>query len=244
MASLDNFPKPRNIDDSDSDEDRERKNKKDDFIKLLRGRFESADDIDYSVSFLPTTVRSPVLQMRAVPYEYKDIFTVFMGTIRPSYTKERWEKDLTHWREIMKCQSFVDIEIMPMMSEGKMRDATDSLDAIPKIEKAIEKLNQLEDKAPIRLVCLGNGFSNFIYDAITFLLREWKNSDGSTRTEKHLEFVTCGDTRNTDLCNYCRWLTVSKVCTAVDFYNTMEYHPFGFIAPNYPSNERKNKGHQ
>jgi hypothetical protein len=109
----------------------------------------------------------------------------------------------------------------------------DSTDAIPKINQLLELANQLPAGQMLRIICLGTGYSGFLYEAITYLLQEWTEPGGALRGNKLLQFITSGDTENRDLCDFCQWLCISGVCQYVTYYNTKQYHPFGFAKAQY-----------
>lgn len=188
-------------------------------------------------SFIPSQLRSNVLVMKAEPLNRSKMVTLFVGTIRVNYTDMMWREDVDQWKKHFGPEphnTYFEIDLLPVrQATGETLDQMNSRDAIPKIEQAMVSLNQVEKESFIRIVCLGTGFSQFLYEAIQFILSEWKNPDGTDRKDKHLQFVTSGDTKNNDLCSFCRWLCVSGVCKTVEFYNTKEYHPFGYCAASY-----------
>jgi hypothetical protein len=206
-----------------------------DLAKELRKKARQSDEPDSThLSFIPQVLRSPVLLMKAQPLQMKQMATVFLGTIRINYTEDMCKQDIEQWKLTFGNQTYFEIVILPMLSStGDVKDQVNGRDAIPKIEEALKGLNHLPDHEYIRIVCLGTGYSKFLYESITFLLKNWQKPDGTIRSEKHLQFVTSGDTKKNDLCNFSRWLCVSGICATVEFYNTREYHPFGFCAEAY-----------
>jgi len=122
---------------------------------------------------------------------------------------------------------------IPLLPLSEAHNLLDSTDAIPKIENALQVINMLPNGELIRVVNLGTGYSHFLYEAITYLLKEWKDSDGAPRTAKYMQFITSGDTAENSLANFCQWLCVSGLCENIEFYNTRKYHPFGYCSAEY-----------
>lgn len=124
----------------------------------------------------------------------------------------------------------MEIPLLPVIAQsGDVKDSLDARDAIPKIQAALNTLNVLND-TKIRIVILGTGCAHFLFEAITYVLKEWHHN-----YPKQVQFFTSGDTGNSDFSKFCQWLCISKVCETIEFINTMDYHPFGFCATAYNS---------
>lgn len=141
-----------------------------------------------------------------------------------------WKYDCEHWMQHFGNQRYSYIQILPL--EG--RDAINDRDAIPKIEQALSDINQLPAGEKIRVIVMGTGHSAFLNDALTYLLREWKEpNNGLPRKGKYMQFITSGDTKDRDMSDFCQWLCVSGACENIEFYNTMHYHPFGYCSAEF-----------
>jgi len=186
------------------------------------------------MSFIPAVQRSNVLLMKSKALEVENMTTLFIGSIRQNYTRPMWDADVQKWMSKLGTQRYYYIILQPW---GE-RDAMDSTDAIPKMEQALLDINTLPAGEKIRVIVLGTGHAGFLFDALSYLLREWKNSTGTARTGKYLQFITAGDTEKRSWCHFCQWLCISEVCETVEFYNTMSYHPFGFCSAEYKNKHK------
>jgi len=183
------------------------------------------------LSFIPQQLRSNVVLMTSQPLRTDVMNTLFVGTIRPNYREEMWASDVQKWQNHLGVQPFLEIKMIPVNTPPYHE--LDAADAIPKIEPALNHMNKLEDNACIRIICLGTGYAAFLYKAITYLLKEWRNRDGTLRSNKYMQFYTSGDTAKNDIFNFCKWLCISGTCENIEFYNTQDYHPFGYCKPEY-----------
>jgi len=189
-------------------------------------------------SFIPREQKSKSLLMVSAEPTQKNLSTCFIGTIRQNYTSEMWRQDVEKWKDHFGAdQAYCEIPLLPLTINNRTLDALESSDAIPKIETALQSINVLLPSEMVRLVCLGTGHSHFLFEAIAYLLKEWREPSGSLRpTEsKQLQLVTSGDTKERDMSNFCQWLCISGACSVVEFYNTMTYHPFGYCSSDYPN---------
>jgi len=167
----------------------------------------------------------------------KNLSTCFIGTIRQNYTFEMWRVDVDKWKDHFGADLvYYEIPLLPLVINNRALDALESSDAIDKIETALHAINVLPPNEMVRLVCLGTGHAHFLFEAIAYLLKEWREPSGSPRSteSKQMQLVTSGDTKERDLSNFCQWLCISGACSFVEFYNTMTYHPFGFCSADYP----------
>jgi len=191
------------------------------------------------LSFIPENLRSNVLLMSAQPLRQESMTTIFLGTLGQNYVDEMWKIDVDNWQKNLNHQPFIEVKMLPSMDHatGTVTDSLNSVDSIPKIENALKTLNASPHGGNLRVVFLGTAFSAFVYDALTYLLKEWKGPTGSGRISKSLQFITSGDSGKKDLCNFCEWLCVAGICDTVEFYNTKNYHPFGYCNLKYPTND-------
>lgn len=193
-----------------------------------------SEPISEHLAFIPKQQRSKVLVMTATELPMPTMPTAFIGTIQPNYTNELWKDDIYKWsayfQDLGLNQPTFEIKLLPLRESTNIMD---SADAISKIEEMLDLANQLPAGEMIRIVHLGTSYSNFLYEAISYLLKEWKEPGGALRVKKQLQFITSGDTKNRDLCDFCHWLCISGVCQYVAFYNTTLYHPFGYCDSQY-----------
>jgi hypothetical protein len=185
------------------------------------------------LSFVPQTLQSNVLLMTARPLQPDKKTTVFLGTIRPNYIPAMWAQDVQQWQQNLGAQHYLEIQLFPLGETPELAQQLNASDAIPKILTALQSLNNLPKGEHIRIICLGTGYSSFLYTALTYLLKEWRNSDGTQRTGKFMQFITSGDTGKRDLSDFCQWLCISGVCESIEFYDTQRYHPFGQCHTEY-----------
>uniref|UniRef100_A0A0B7B7P7 Uncharacterized protein n=1 Tax=Arion vulgaris TaxID=1028688 RepID=A0A0B7B7P7_9EUPU len=187
-----------------------------------------------NLAFIPQIQRSNTLVMKSESPRMQAMPTTFIGTIRTNYTNDLWNSDVAQWKAYFKAvgvsQLYEEIQLRPL--ENNL-EALDDKDAIPKTESMLKRINQLPANEGIRVICLGTGHSRFLYEAITYLLREWSQPDGQPRIDKRMQFITSGDTINRDMSDFCQWLCISGVCPIVAFYNTRNYHPFGYCSFQY-----------
>jgi len=108
-----------------------------------------------NTSFIPTVQRSNVLLMTSKPLQAHDMTTIFIGVIRQNYTDAMWQFDVTKWITKLGNQRYFYIQMQPL--EG--RDATNSNDAIPKMEQALLDMNQIPAGEKLRVIMLGTGHS-------------------------------------------------------------------------------------
>lgn len=202
-------------------------------------------------AFIPQQQRSNVLYMTSRPLTGDTMSTIFIGTIRPNYTEEMWQEDVRNWKEHLGDHPYYSIDLQPVSephddpnsiggSTLRMVDRLDSKKGIPKIESALQAMNALPAGERIRVIILGTGYSQFSYDSITYMLREWKDPSGTARTGKHMQFITSGDTKKRDMNHFCQWLCITGICQSIEFYNTHNYHPFGFCKLEYGAGANKN----
>jgi len=193
--------------------------------------------MDMNRSFIPREQKSKSLLMVSAEPRTKKLATCFIGTIRQNYPYEMWRQDVEMWKDHFGAdQAYYDIPLLPLVINNRSVDAMNSTDGIPKIEAALQAINNLIPNEMVRLVCLGTGHAHFLFDAIAYLLKEWKDPSGSLRSteSKQIQLVTSGDTKERDMSNFCQWLCISGACSVVEFYNTMTYHPFGYCSSDYP----------
>jgi hypothetical protein len=172
------------------------------------------------LSFFPGRLRDPVLQMTAVPMTTQLLPTFIIGTIADAYTNEMWDKDVAE-----VCQHFnlsqghyYPIKMIPVEGSPKVLN---SADAIHQIETALQNIARVESW--IRIVRIGIANTVFFFDAVSYLLKEWQYTG-----DKQVQFVTTGDAHDNECSQFCKSLCLSGVCKVLQFYNTHDYHPFGF----------------
>ena len=96
----------------------------------------------------------------------------------------------------------------------------DSAKAIKLMERAVFHINTGNR---IRIACVGISSTEFFYEAVSYLLNQWK------ATEKKVQFVTTGDSKRNKRLEFCKSLCTSGACNEIEYYDTHDYHPFGFF---------------
>jgi len=207
-----------------------------DHLRQMSGQ--SSAPSESHLSFIPENLRSNVLLMTAQPLRQESMTTIFLGTIGPNYIDEMWKIDVDNWQKNLNHQPCIEIKMLPSIDRatGTVTNSLNAVDSIPKVENALKTLNATPHGGNLRVVFLGTAFSAFVYDAVTYLLKEWKGPTGSGRS-KNLQFITSGDSATKALCNFCEWLCVAGICDTVEFYNTKNYHPFGYCSLKYPTKD-------
>lgn len=176
-----------------------------------------------NLSFFPLKLRGRGLKMTSVDIS-KALPTFILGTISQSYTDEMWKKDVIqvgiHFN--LDTEDETKVFLIKLISLKDSPTKMDTPNAIKQMEAALEKINTVHC---IRIVRIGVSGSEFDFNAVSYLLKEWILPIGTFT--KQMQFVTAGDTKNHTFLEFCKSLCVSGVCPEIEFYNTHDYHPFG-----------------
>jgi len=180
------------------------------------------------LAFIPDYLNDNVITLNATTLSRANMKTVFIGITTTVYTPSMWAEDLRKWMSHFQLlqQDCVDVKMQELQdSPGKI----DCARALVEINRAMVILSNVLCGEPIRVICLGPGTSQLPLDTLTHLVREWKTSENIPRrpTDKRLQVVTTGDCKPFNLFRLCKHLCIAGVCQSIEFYDTMQYYPFG-----------------
>ena len=137
---------------------------------------------------------------------------------------QQCQNDVKNWRSKFTTSEIYPVDFKSLMDAPELMNQPD---AIPKINAALERMNDIPNGSPVRLVLVGPGYTKFILQAIDHLMKMWKAHDGE-RSVKKLCMVISGDTPSEKHFEQCKQLCLTGVCDSIQFYNTMFYNPFGY----------------
>jgi hypothetical protein len=83
------------------------------------------------------------------------------------------------------------------------------------------QINQLKPTA-IRIVGLGFATSSFVADALATLIRSCQISPN----EKHVQFITLGDSEDCHNLNFCKDLCLKQECKTLQYFSVSDYDIF------------------
>jgi hypothetical protein len=179
------------------------------------------------MAFIPSVLHDNVIELTSVKLDRSTSdksTTVMIGFINPTYFHDMWRKDVNKWKLEFPNTSVLELQLH---TEKNSAMVIDDSQAIPKIYEAVEKIKQIPDNTPLRLIVLGPGFHEFVFQAIKHLLKEWKTPDGGERRFKKLNFITSDQERGGEFFEFSRKLCLAGVCHSIQFHNTGYYYPFG-----------------
>jgi hypothetical protein len=148
------------------------------------------------------------------------MLTMFLGIICNSYNEYMWKDDVKKWEHQFVNSPLLEI---PMKSVVDLPNVLDAADAIKVTTSALSRMNDVMEPSPVRFVLIGPGHTEFLFSAIEHLLKQWEREPN----KKSLRFVVSGDPRQLYF-EFCKKLCLQGTCHSIQFYNTMDYHPFGF----------------
>jgi len=175
------------------------------------------------LSFFPSSVKGNVLKMTSTSLTIELLPTIIIGTISQAYDENMWEKDVSEVGKHFSLNPDDDVANVLQIKMEPLSDDPEKLDsakAIALIERALFHINT---GSRIRIVSVGISSTSFFFDAVSYLLKEWKSED------KLVQFVTSGDTSEHTIFEFCKSLCLSGICKEIEFYNTTNYHPFGYF---------------
>jgi hypothetical protein len=186
------------------------------------------------LAFIPDHLRSNVVTLSATTLSCNAMKTVFIGITTKVYTPSMWDDDRRKWVSSFQLliQNCIDVKMQELRdSPGKV----DCARAIVEINAALVILSAVPCGESIRVICLGPAMSQLTLDTLTYLVREWKTPENSGRnsSDKRLQVVTTGDGDKLNLFKLCQKLCLSGVCQSIEFYDTMQYYPFGLYRKSY-----------
>ena len=188
---------------------------------------------DY-LAFIPDDLKDNVVTLQGTTLSRDFMKTVFIGITTNAYTPSMWDDDRGKWMNSFQLlqQDCIEVKMQELRdSPGKV----DCARAIVEINKAMIILSNVTCGESIRVICLGPSMARLTLDTFTYLLREWKTPENEARSSdcKRVQVVTTGDGDKLNLFQLCKQLCLSGVCQSIEFYDTMEYYPFGHYRKSF-----------
>jgi len=166
--------------------------------------------------------------------------TVLIGITTVCYTPSMWDEDARKWTNHFQVfrQNCIEVKMQEMRDSPRKVDCAR---AIVEINRALEELSKVPCGEFIRVIFLGPGLSQLTLDTLTYFVREWKTPDNTERkaTDKNLQVVTTGQLGKTapgkdfNMFKLCQKLCIAGICHSIEFYDTMQYYPFGHYRKSY-----------
>jgi len=184
------------------------------------------------LAFIPKKLTGNVITLKSEELNKERIGTVFLGIITPEYDQSMWDLDVQRWKNEFDLpnttQYCIEVKMQNLnLSDGKPTKKVDAASAIVEIETALTVINKAALGATIRVIFLGPGVSQLTLDALMYLVREWKAPNDETRNDKNIQVVTTGVLVQRNLFDLCKKLCLAGICQTIQFYDTMQYYPFG-----------------
>ena len=180
------------------------------------------------LAFIPEMLYDKVVEMTSVSLNNNAMMTLILGIVCSAYPGSMYKNDVKNWNSKFNTSEIHQVEFKSHMDSPELMDRSD---AITKINEALERMNEIPNGSPVRLILVGPGHTQFILEAIKHLMKMWKVKDGE-RSEKKLCMVISGDTPSEENFELCKQLCLTGVCNSIHFYNTMYYNPFGYYNNN------------
>ena len=170
---------------------------------------------------IPTALQAPVLTMSAVSPATvtADLPTIFIGMIDDDYTEDTWHNDMQQIGRIFRISGEKNIAQIKIKKAGAFVNTQEFGN---EVIAAGSQINQLKPTA-IRIVGLGFATSSFVADALATLIRSWQISPN----EKHVQFITLGDSEDCHNLNFCKDLCLKQECKTLQYFSVSDYDIFG-----------------
>lgn len=176
-----------------------------------------------NLSFFSNNLRGNMLKMTSTELTTATQPTIVIGTISPVYDENMWDKDMlevgAHFN-LSVANDVNNVFAIKMESTPDNPKVLDTAKAIKLMEMAVYRINAGDH---IRIVRVGISSTEFFLEAVSYLLKQW------SAKEKKVQFVTSGDTDHNEMFSFCKSLCLSGICQEIEYYNTQDYHPFGFF---------------
>jgi len=153
-----------------------------------------------------------------------DHSTIFVGVVNANYTEAIWNDHKEQLSKLFGITSLDCIKEMKLECPGPIMEPGLVLSRMTEITAFINE----KKSTMLRIVGLGVGSSEVITDALEALIRQWD----IPLDQKHVQFVSLGETEDYHYLNFCRELCMKQVCKNLQYYNTMDYNPFGYLCVN------------
>ncbi len=210
--------------DSDGEEDKGEKKPKPE--EELAKKLEKIA-IQTKTGFFPKFIRGQIMRMAPVQLDRTLFPTVIIGTVSKIFDSEQFDQDVEAYRKHFNYDTIEHHHIIKMMPIPSDLDIVNSEDATETLYEVIKIINTEDKIDTLRIVQIGCSHPKFIFEAIETLVKE-VNFIGP----KKVQFVTTGDSSDSDKLNFWRSQCVKGLISQVDFYNTQLYHPFGYFKLN------------
>jgi len=188
--------------------------------KLLAKAFEAMETRQKQVC-IPTVIQAPVLTMSTVSHAIVtvDIPTIFVGLVDDEYTEDTWHNDTQQIGRIFQISGEQTIAQIKIKKAGAF---INTQEFGSEVSSAGSRMNQLKPTA-IRIVGLGFATSSFVADALSALIDSWQIPSN----EKHVQFITLGDSPDCHNLNFCKDLCLRGSCKTLQYFNVSDYDIFG-----------------
>jgi len=170
---------------------------------------------------IPSMLRAPALEMTAGAAVTGNMPTFFVGLVDETYTDETW---IHHRQQIQKLFNISDAVIaeIKIIQYGKFHNTEQFA---KDVDQAVKIMNSLMPATTIRIVGLGNGTRTFVTDALAAFVKDWNVSPD----QKHIQFITVGDSSDCHFLEFCKDLCLKQSCKTVQFYNIYDYNVLGYL---------------
>jgi len=169
---------------------------------------------------IPIALEGPLLTMTFNDPHIGDCITIFVGIVDETYTDAEWT---THRNRLATLFGITDPSCCIEIQIGNLGDRRiDAGKLLAQTIAATNLINQCKPKV-LRIVGLGVGTSEIITDALEHLIRKWD----IPLEDKHVQFISLGESRNFHNLNFTRRLCMKQICKTLQYYNTMDYNSFG-----------------
>ena len=135
-------------------------------VQMAVPRTPAYKEINSLMAFIPTTLHDNVIELTSVKLDRSTSdksTTVMIGFITPTYFHDMWKKDVDKWKGEFSNTSVCELQLH---TETNLPTVIDEAKAIEAINKALVKIKQIPDNTPLRMIVLGPGFHEFIFQVI------------------------------------------------------------------------------
>lgn len=181
----------------------------------------TSGDMQRTSAHIPMAIQGPLLSMTFEEPIKGDQPTIFVGVTDASYTQSMWDDHKKQFSNLFSIKSSDCIREMKVECPGRIIDQTPLLKTMTEITAFINQKKSFM----LRIVGLGVGSGEIITDALEALIKQWD----IPLDEKHVQFVSLGESVDYHYLNFCRGLCMKQVCKRLQYYNTMDYNSFGYL---------------
>ena len=168
----------------------------------------------------PPHLQSPVLHMAPGKLNIDPMETLIMTSITKIYSQTNYENELEEYFSVFKEPTRDKVHFITILPIIPGSNVINKKKASEDVERTLKEIP--EDILEIRIVRFGISHSQFLFDAIKYIVQQI-----GRKKKKKVHVVTTGDSNQADLFNLCRVMCLSEICEDVSFYNISSYQPFG-----------------